>query len=174
VARTSGAPLSLGSAIRKAIWEIDATQPITNVFTFHDSTDLALARPRLLVVLLGSFGVVGLLLGAVGIYGVLSALVNQRQREIGVRIALGAQSGDVQRMVLRRGFLLTASGIAIGLAGAWLLSRFLAAVLYGVAPTDPLTFAGVAGALAFAALLASWLPAVRAARVDPVVALRAE
>jgi len=77
-------------------------------------------------------------------------------------------------MVLRRGFLLTASGIAIGLAGAWLLSRFLAAVLYGVAPTDPLTFAGVAGALAFAALLASWLPAVRAARVDPVVALRAE
>jgi putative ABC transport system permease protein len=144
------------------------------VFTFSDSTDRALARPRLLVVLLGSFGAVGLLLGAVGIYGVLSALVSQRQREIGVRIALGARPRDVQGLVLRRGLLLTSSGITIGLAGAWLLSRFLAAVLYGVAPTDPLTFAGVAGALAVAALLASWLPAMRAARVDPVVALRAE
>ena len=174
VARTLGDPVVMGSAIRKAIWSLDANQPITDVFTFSDSTDRALARPRLLVVLLGSFGAVGLLLGAVGIYGVLSALVNQRQREIGVRIALGARPRDVQRLVLRRGLMLTASGIAIGLAGAWLLTRFLAAVLYGVAPTDPLTFAGVAAALAGAALLASWLPAVRAARVDPVVALRAE
>ena len=145
VARTLGDPVFMGSTIRRAIWSIDADQPITDVFTFSDSTDRALARPRLLVVLLGSFGAVGLLLGSVGIYGVLSALVNQRQREIGVRIALGARPGDVQRLVFRRGLPLTASGIVIGLAGAWLLSRYLAAVLYGVAPTDPLTFAGVAG-----------------------------
>ena len=124
--------------------------------------------------LLGSFGVVGLLLGALGIYGVLSALVSQRQREIGVRMAMGAKRGDVQRMVVRRGLVLTLTGVGVGLAGAWTLSRFLSAVLYGVAPTDPVTFAGVAGVLTAAALVASWVPALRAARVDPVVALRGD
>jgi ABC-type antimicrobial peptide transport system permease subunit len=174
VARTDGDPLALAPAIRRAIWSLDADQAIADVFTFDDAMGTALAQPRLLLVLLGSFGVVGLLLGALGIYGVLSALVNQRQREIGVRIALGARPADVQRMVIRRGLLLTLGGIAIGMTGAWMLTRFLAAVLYGIEPTDPMTFGGVAAVLTLAALLASWLPALRAARVDPVEALRAE
>jgi len=174
VARTTGDPLALTPSIRQAIWSMDRDQSIADVFTFNDSMALALAQPRLLLVLLGSFGMVGLFLGALGIYGVLSALVNQRQREIGVRMAMGARPGDVQRMVVRRGLMLTASGVAIGLIGAWMLSRFLSAVLFGVGPTDPATFAGVAGVLTLTAVAASWLPALRAARVDPVVALRAE
>ncbi|HET9369880.1 MAG TPA: ABC transporter permease [Vicinamibacterales bacterium] len=174
VARTAGDPMSVVPAIREAIWSIDKDQPITDVYTFRDSIARAMARPRLLVVLLGGFGIVGLLLGAIGIYGVLAALVNQRQREIGVRIALGARPSDVLGLVVRRGLMLTIAGLSIGLAGAWGLSRFLAAVLYGVEPTDPATFAGVTAILTLAALLASWIPAQRAARVDPVDALRAE
>jgi ABC-type antimicrobial peptide transport system permease subunit len=166
--------MSVVPAIREAIWSIDKDQPITDVYTFHDSIARAMARPRLLVVLLGGFGIVGLLLGAIGIYGVLAALVNQRQREIGVRIALGARPSDVLGLVVRRGLVLTIAGLSIGLAGAWGLSRFLAAVLYGIEPTDPATFAGVTAILTLAALLASWIPAQRAARVDPVDALRAE
>ena len=174
VARTSGEPMALVPSIRQAIWSIDPQQPIAGVFTFDESLDLALARPRLLVVLLGSFGVLGLVLGAVGIYGVLAALVNQRQREIGVRIVLGARPADVVRMVVGRGLALAVAGVAIGLVGAWLLTGFLRAVLYGVGATDPATFAAVVVVLAAAALVASWLPAMRATRVDPAVAIRAD
>lgn len=174
VARTSGDPLALAPAIRQAIWDLDSDQTIADVFTFDSSVGLALAQPRLLMVLLGSFGVVGLLLGALGIYGVLSALVSQREREIGVRMALGARPVDVQGMVVRRGLHLTLTGVAVGLVGAFALSRFLESVLFGVEATDPVTFAGVSLVLTLAALVASWLPAYRAARVDPVEALRAE
>jgi ABC-type antimicrobial peptide transport system permease subunit len=125
-------------------------------------------------VLLLSFGAIGLLLGVVGIYGILAFLVQQRQPEIGVRIALGARPSHVLAMFMRRGLTLTAAGIVIGLAGAFLLRRFLVAVLYGVGPTDPATFAGVAVALLLAAAAASWIPARRAARVDPVVTLRTQ
>jgi ABC-type antimicrobial peptide transport system permease subunit len=166
--------MALVPSIRQAIWSIDPQQPIAGVFTFDESLDLALARPRLLVVLLGSFGVLGLVLGAVGIYGVLAALVNQRQREIGVRIVLGARPADVVRMVVGRGLALAVAGVAIGLVGAWLLTGFLRAVLYGVGATDPATFAAVVVVLAAAALVASWLPAMRATRVDPAVAIRAD
>ncbi|HEY7475070.1 MAG TPA: ABC transporter permease [Vicinamibacterales bacterium] len=172
VARAQGDPLMLAGAIREAVWSIDPQQPITGIFTFDESVSRALARPRLVTVLLLSFGGVGLLLGAVGIYGILAFLVQQRRSEIGVRLALGARPVDVAAVFVRRGLILTSVGVAIGLGGALLLSRYLEAVLYGVRPTDPATFAGVALMLLVAAALASWLPARRAARVDPVTTLR--
>ncbi|MEP6496203.1 MAG: FtsX-like permease family protein, partial [bacterium] len=134
----------------------------------------AVARPRLLTVLLGLFGVMGLILGALGIYGVLAYLVTQRTREIGVRVALGAQPRDVLGMVVGSGLRLAAVGVGVGFVGALLLTRFMQGVLYGVSANDPLTFGVVAAALLGVAALASWIPALRAARVDPLVALRSE
>ncbi len=174
VARTAGDPLAMTAAIRQAIWSIDPDQPITSVFTFDDAVSNALARPRLLTVLLGAFGFVGLALGAIGIYGMLVALVNERRREIGVRLALGAQRGEILRMVIGRGLVLALVGVVAGLAAAFALSRLLVAVLYGVRPADPLTFAGMALVLVLTAALASWLPARRAAALDPVETLRAD
>lgn len=171
---SSGDPLSLVPSIREAIWSLDRQQPIADIFTFNDALGQALGRPRLLVVLLGGFGVIGLILGAVGICGVLAALVNQRQREIGVRIVLGAQPGDVLRMIVGRGLALTIVGLVAGLGGAWLLTGFLSSVLYGVEATDPWTFVGVAAVFVAVALLASWWPASRAAHIDPAVAVRAD
>ncbi|HEX5216163.1 MAG TPA: ABC transporter permease [Vicinamibacterales bacterium] len=174
VARVAGDPLSLVPAIRNAIWSIDPAQPIAAAFTFDDAVSHALARPRLLTVLLGAFAVLGLLLGAVGLYGVLAALVSERRREIGVRLALGARPADVLSMIVRGGLALTVVGVVIGLAAAFGLSGFLASVLYGVAPTDLTTFAGTAIVLIATAAVASWLPARRAAGVDPVETLRAD
>jgi ABC-type antimicrobial peptide transport system permease subunit len=125
-------------------------------------------------VLLALFGFVGLALGALGIYGVLAYLVNQRTREIGVRIALGARTTSVLGMVVGRGLRLAAIGVVIGLAASLALTRVMSGVLYGVTPTDPLTFGGVALTLLAVAALASAIPAFRAARVDPLTALRAE
>ena len=174
VARTAGDPLAMTAAIRQAIWSIDPDQPITSVFTFDDAMTVALARPRLLTVLLGAFGLVGLTLGTIGIYGMLAALVSERRREIGVRLALGARPGQILRMIAGRGLGLALVGVAAGLAGALALSRLLVAVLYGVQPADPLTFAGMALVLVLTATLASWLPARRAAALDPVETLRSE
>jgi ABC-type antimicrobial peptide transport system permease subunit len=174
VARTAGDPTSLVNPIREAIWSLDPYQTITGVFTFEDAVSLALARPRFLTVLLGSFGILGLALGAVGIYGILASLVTERRREIGVRLALGASPASVGRMVVRRGLILCAVGVAIGLAGALGLSRFVETILYGIGPTDPVTLAAVALVLIAAAVLASWLPAHRASRLDPVETLRLE
>jgi len=172
VARTTGDPARLVGPIREAIWAIDPLQPITDVFTFDQSVGRALARPRLLVVLLGAFGLVGLALGAVGVYGIVSAIVGERRREIGVRLALGARPSDVLLMMVRRGVALAAAGVLIGLAGAAGLSRFLASVLYGVEPLDAATFAGMAAVLLAVAVAASSIPARRAARLDPVETLR--
>jgi predicted permease len=174
VARTAGDPLALAGAVRQKIWEIDPNQAITAVFTFDDAVSRALARPRLLTVLLGGFGLVGLGLGVVGIYGMLVALVGERRREIGVRLALGARPGQVLGMVVRSGLGLALVGVAIGLTAAVALSRFVATVLYGVRPLDPLTFGSMAVVLLGAAAIASWLPARRAAALDPIETLRTE
>jgi ABC-type antimicrobial peptide transport system permease subunit len=174
VARTQGNPLDLAPAIRDAIWSLDSQQAITAVFTFDEAVSRALAGPRLLVVLLASFGLVGLALGAVGVYGILSAVVNERRREIGVRLALGASPGSVQAMVVRRGLMLTTIGVVLGLAGAAGLSTFLSTELYGVKPMDTWTYAGMAAVLIATAAIASWLPARNAARTDPLTSLRQE
>jgi predicted permease len=174
VARTKGEPLLMARQLREAIWSVDKEQPITSIFTFDDAVNQAMARPRLLTVLLGGFGALGLILGALGIYGVLAYLVNERQREIGVRIALGAPASAVLWMFVGRGLALTAAGLAIGLGGALMLTRLMAGVLYDVKATDPVTFAGVAVLLLGVAALASWIPARRAARLDPVEALRSD
>jgi predicted permease len=174
IVRTQGPPMQMVQAVRDAIRSVDRLQPITSIFTMEDALGDALARPRLLTVLLGAFGAVGLLLGALGLYGVLAYLVNQRQREIGVRLALGAQRRDLLGMVIQHGLALTAVGVAIGTLGALALGRFLKSVLFGVAPTDPLTFVVVVLCLLVVAWLASLLPARRAANVDVVVTLREE
>ncbi len=174
VARTAGEPIAMARKLREAIWSVDKEQPITSIETFDDVVSSSMARPRLLTVLLGSFGALGLILGALGIYGVLAYLVNERQREIGVRIALGAPASSVLRMFVGRGLALTAAGLTIGLGGALMLTRLMSGVLYGVKATDPATFAGVAALLLGVAALASWIPARRAAHVDPVEALRSD
>ena len=174
VVRTRGEPLAMARQIREMIWSIDRGQTINSIFTFDDVVGEALARPRLLTVLLGLFGVLGLLLGTLGIYGLLAYLVNQRRREIGVRIALGADTRSVLRMFVGRGVGLAAGGVAIGLVVAFGVTRIMRGVLYGVGPTDPLTFAAVALILVAVAAVASWIPARRAAGVDPVLALRSD
>jgi predicted permease len=172
VVRTTGDPMAMAAAVREAIWAIDPQQAITAVFTFDESVSRALSRPRLNTVLLGSFGVLGLALGALGLYGVLAALVNERRREIGVRLALGAAPRDVRKLVVGWGLTLAAIGIVAGGLAAAVAGRFVAAILYGVTPFDVSTFAVTAAVLTGAALAASWLPARRAAAVDPIETLR--
>jgi predicted permease len=176
VVRTRGDedPIGMIKRVEDAIRSVDPQQAFTNAYTLDDSVGEAVARPRLLTVLLGLFGAMGLVLGALGIYGVLAYLVNQRTREIGVRLALGASTSDVLSMVVGRGLRLAGLGVAAGLVGSLALTRLMAGVLFGVTPTDPLTFGVVALALLAVAALASWLPALRATRVDPLVALRYE
>jgi predicted permease len=174
VARTRGDPLAMVNAVRDAIWSVDREQTITSISTFDHLVGEAVARPRLLTVLLGLFGTLGLVLGAVGLYGVLSYLVSSRRREIGVRIALGAPRLSVLGMVVKKGLAMAAVGIAIGLVAAFSLTRYLRDVLFGVAPTDPITYALVILAMLAVAALASAVPARRAATVDPVIAFRSD
>jgi predicted permease len=174
VVRTQGDPQLMIKRIEDAIRSVDPQQTITSAFTLDDAVGDAVARPRLLTVLLGLFGAMGLVLGALGIYGVLAYLVSQRTREIGVRLALGARPRDVLNMVVGRGLRLAGLGVAVGLAASLVLTRLMQGVLYGVTPTDPVTFSGVALTLLGVAAFASWLPALRATRVDPLVALRSE
>ncbi|MFP2925831.1 ABC transporter permease [Pyxidicoccus sp. 3LG] len=174
VVRGHGALLPLAASVRQAIWSVDPGQTITRITTLEEVTAEAVTRPRLLAMMLGLFAGLGLALAAVGIYGVLAYTVSQRQREMGVRLALGAQPADVLRLVLRSGMALAGAGVAMGVAGALGLSRVMGSILYGVAPHDPLTFAGVMALLLGVALLACLIPARRAMRVDPAVTLRAE
>lgn len=172
--RGKGDPLRVAADVQKAVWSVDRNQTITRITTLEQMMSEVVARPRLLAVLMGLFAALGLLLGAVGIYGVLAYTVSQRRREIGVRLALGATTGDVLRMVVGGGLRLVAVGVAVGLAGALALARLMESVLYGVPPHDPLTFVSVVVGLLAVALFASWLPARRATRVPPAIALRAE
>ena len=174
VARTPGDPLAMANAIRDAIWSVDREQTITSISTFNQLVGEAVARPRLLTVLLGLFGTLGLVLGAVGLYGVLSYLVSSRQREIGVRIALGAPRMSVLGMVVRRGLVMAGAGTVIGLFAAFALTRYLRDVLFGIAPSDPMTYALVIVSMLAVAALASVIPARRAATVDPAIAFRSE
>ncbi|MCC6929018.1 MAG: ABC transporter permease [Gemmatimonadaceae bacterium] len=174
VVRTRGEPLALGPAIRNAIWSVDRLQTITSIFTLDQALGEAVARPRLLMVLMAAFGVLGLALGALGLYGVLSYLVNQRRREIGVRLALGADVGRVRQMVVGYGLRLTAIGVVLGLAGAVAAGRLLGTLVYGVNPVDPALLALVSLTLLGVAAASSWAPARRASLVDPAVTLREE
>ena len=172
--RTSGDPLRLAGAMRQAVWSIDRDQPISYVMTLDDLLDEEVSERRVQAALLGGLAGLALILACVGIYGVLSYLVTQRTREIGVRVALGADAADVFRTVAGQGMTLAGLGIAAGLAGALALSRLLGSLLFGVNATDPLTYLGAVAVFGAVALLACYFPARRAARVDPLVALRYE
>jgi ABC-type antimicrobial peptide transport system permease subunit len=174
VIRTQGDPLAVAGAVRRAIWSVDRSQTITRVAAFEDIVGRSVARERALAWLLGLFGTIGLVLGALGIYGVLAFAVTQRQKEIGVRVALGASPGSVMRSIVGQGVGLATAGVAIGLVGARLLAHTMQGVLFAIQATDPATFGQVVVVLLGAALLASWLPARRALRVDPISALRAD
>jgi predicted permease len=174
VIRVTGEPAGLLSAVRGVVAEVAPNQPLHNVMTMEQRLANTTTSRRLNTALLGSFAGVALLLAVVGIYGVMSYAVTQRRREIGVRMALGAQKSDVLGLIIHGGLRLTLLGVAIGLAGAFVLTRYLSSLLYSVKATDPLTFLGIALALTGVALLACWLPARRAARTDPMVALRYE
>ena len=160
--------------VQRAVWSVNANLPLASVRTMQDVYARSLARTSFTLVMLAIAGAMALALGIVGIYGVISYVVGQRTHEIGIRMALGAQPASILRLVLGDGFELAAAGIALGLAASYVLTRLMATMLFGVAPTDPLTFAAVALVLIAIALLACWLPARRAMRVDPMVALRHE
>lgn len=172
VVRGDVPPLALGDSIRATLRQLDANVPLSNMRPMQAVLDQAAAPTAFAMVLLVAAGVVALALGAIGVYGVLSYIVSQRTQEIGVRMALGAAGADVGRMVMLQGAAVTGIGIAVGLAGALALTRLMGTVLFGVDPVDPLTYGTVAAALGGIALLASWLPARRAARVNPITALR--
>ena len=153
---------------------IDKDQPIAQVQTLDDKLSESIAPQRFTLLLLGIFALIALSLASAGIYGVMSYAVTQRTHEIGVRMALGAQSKDVLRMVVGQGLILALTGIAIGLIASFALTRLMKGLLFGVSATDPVTFFGISLLLTLIGLLASWIPARRATKVDPLVALRYE
>jgi putative ABC transport system permease protein len=174
VVRTAGDPAAVAPAIEKAVWSLDPNLPIAEVQTMEQVVSRAVWRPRFSASLLGGFAALALALAAIGIYGVISYNVNQRAQEIGIRMALGARPSDVLRRVLSEGAKLAAAGSGIGIAGSLLLTRYLETQLYQVKAGDPPVMTLSAAVLAIIALIASWLPARRATRVDPAVALRSE
>jgi putative ABC transport system permease protein len=174
IVRTAGEPSAFAESVRKAILELDPEQPVANVRTLEEVVALSVGDRRLTALLLGMFAVAALALAAVGLYGVVSYAVVQRTREIGIRVALGANRRDVVLLMLGQGMILVVIGLVLGLAGAFGLTPLLRNLLYEVKPADPLSFVAVSLVLLLVALIASWLPARRAARVDPMIALRAE
>ena len=174
VVRTAVSPLTLSAAVQKQIHDADGQLAVAHVRELNEVVSEAMARQDFNMTLLSVFAGIALLLAAIGVYGMLSYSVQQRAQEIGIRMALGAQGGDVRRMVVVEGMKLAGAGIVIGLAGAFALSRVMTALLFGVKSYDPVTFASVAALLSLAALVACWIPASRATRVDPLIALRYE
>ncbi len=174
VMRTSIEPGALISTARQEVYALDPAQPVSRVRLLDDIVSESVAGDRLITFLLGGFALIALLLASVGIYGVLSYSVSQRTHEIGVRMALGAGRSDVLRHILREGMILAMAGIVLGLVGAFVLTRFLESLLYGIPPTDTLVYATISVLLGAVAFLACRVPAGRATRVDPMVALRHE
>jgi len=174
VVRSRDNAAALTPAVEQAIWSVDKDQPIARIATMDDRLAASAAERRFSLILFELFGVIALVLAAVGIYGVLAGSVSERTREIGVRLALGAQRRDVLALILGQGLKLTLSGVALGLVAAWAATRLLINLLYGISATDPLSFGGVALLLIGVALVACYLPAHRATRVDPLTALRHE
>jgi len=174
VVRTGGDSAELAPRIRQAIWSIDKDQPIVRVATMDQLLASSAAERRFALVLFEAFGSVAVVLVAIGLYGVLSASVTERTREIGVRLALGAQRRDVLSLILRQGLTLTFAGVTVGLLASWAVTRLLTRLLYGVSATDPLVLAGVALLLSVVSLLACYVPARRAMKIDPLVVLRYE
>ena len=172
--RASGAPGALLSALRREIRQLDEKMPVTALRPVEEGLGVTLLLPRMGAALFGLFGVLGMILAAVGLYGVMAYMVSQRTREIGIRVAVGAQPRDILRLVLGGGLKLTAAGVALGIVGAIGLTRAIGVLLYGIRPTDPITFIGVAVLLLGTAALACFVPARRAARTDPLIALRHE
>ena len=170
--RTTGDPLALAGVARETIHAADPNVPISEVRSLEQVMSASVARPRLIMALLLVFASVGVVLGAIGVYGVIAYAVGERRREIGVRIALGAEPGRVAASVVARGVGYAGIGVAIGLGGAFAVTRVMRTLLFGVSATDPATFVGLSIALIGVAALASYLPARQAARTNPMVALR--
>jgi len=168
----SGDPSSLVQPLRSLLQELDPDVPMAGVRSMDQLSSAAIAQPRLYLVLIGSFAATAMLLAAIGLYGVLAYAVGQRTREIGIRLALGAKRGEVLRMVITHAGRLAIAGVVLGLGAAVLASRVLRSQLFEIAPTDIVTYAMVGTGLLAVALVASWIPARRASRIDPLVALR--
>jgi predicted lysophospholipase L1 biosynthesis ABC-type transport system permease subunit len=160
--------------VQQAVWSVNPNLPLARVQTVRDIYDDSMAETSFTLVILGIAASVTLLLGLVGIYGVIAYIVSQRRREVGIRIALGAHSTEVQRMFVIRGLMLTGTGLAVGLAAAAALMRLMSSLLFGVNPFDPVTYVAVVAGLGVVAVLATWLPARSATRIDPMLALRSE
>jgi putative ABC transport system permease protein len=174
VVRTGRDPMALAGAVRSEVRSLDPNIPVANIRPMSEVVAASLATPRLTGFLMGTFAAIALTLAAVGIYGVLSYLVARRTHEIGIRLAVGADRSQVLALVLKQGLTLAGGGIVAGMIAAFLLTRLMQSLLYQVGPGDPVTFAVVAIALVVISLLASALPAYRAMRVSPLVALRTE
>jgi putative ABC transport system permease protein len=172
VVRTNVDPLSLATTVRKTVWEIDKDQPVSNTSTMEDVLSESIARQRFSMLLLAIFAAVALVLAAVGIYGVMSYSVAQRTHELGIRMALGAQRRDLLKLAIGAGLKLVLIGVVLGLSASFVLTRVMSSLLFGVSATDPLTYTSISILMISVALLASYIPARRAARVDPLIALR--
>jgi ABC-type antimicrobial peptide transport system permease subunit len=172
--RTEGNPTGLTQALRQQVQAVDPDLPLFGERTMDDLVSASVAQRRFAMQVVGLFGVLALLLAGIGIYGVMAYSVTQRTREIGIRMALGASTGSILRWVLRQGMQLTLIGVGVGLLGALALTRLLRGLLFGIAPTDLVTYAGLTLLLAAVAQLACYIPARRATKVDPLVALRYE
>ena len=174
VMKTSVPPASLADAARAQVAAVDPNLPLSDVSTLADVVAQSISQQRFYLTLLTAFAAVALVLAAIGIFGVLSYAVAQRTREIGIRMALGAQGRSVITMIVRQAMILVLCGVVLGTAAALFLSETMTTMLFSITPTDPTTFVSVAGVLIGVALLAAYLPARRATRVDPIVALRTE
>ena len=172
VVRTEGNPMLTVDAVRTRISEVDDNVAIEGLRTMAGVMDSSIAGPRFNVALTGSFAALALMLATLGVYGVVAYSAVERTREIGLRMALGAEASDISRLMLGQGVAITALGLTVGLLAALATSRLLAGLVYGVATTDPVTYASVALVLASVAFIAVWIPARRATRVDPLIALR--